>query len=270
MGRGRFIIALVLALFSLFSYFGYREYNPITAETQHIRIQPADEIALGLQAAPELAAQFGGPSSNRRGAAQVEAVGQRLVSNTVVRESPYRFQFHLLDDDKTINAFALPGGQIFITDALFNRLERESELAGVLGHEVGHVVARHGAEHLAKQQLMQGLGGAAVIASADPERPGAAQRNAVLAMAIGQMINMRFGRDDELESDRLGVRFMAEAGYDPRGLIALMKILAASSEGKGRPPEFFSTHPNPERRIDQIKAAIQERFPNGIQAELRE
>jgi beta-barrel assembly-enhancing protease len=269
-GRGRFVIALVLAIFSLLSYFGYREYNPITAETQHIRIQPEDEIALGLQAAPELAAQYGGPSSNQRGQAQVEAVGQRLVSNTVVRESPYRFQFHLLDDDKTINAFALPGGQVFITDALFNRLEHESELAGVLGHEVGHVVARHGAEHLAKQQLMQGLGGAAVIASSDPDRPGASQRNAMLAMAVGQLINMRFGRDDELESDRLGVRFMSEAAYDPRGLISLMKILAASSEGKGRPPEFFSTHPNPERRVEQLKAVIQERFPNGLPEGLKQ
>lgn len=270
MGRGRFLIALVLAIFSMLSYFGYREVNPVTGEAQHIRIKPEDEIALGLQAAPELEQQFGGPSPNRRGHAQVEAVGQRLVANSAARETPYRYQFHLLDDDKTINAFALPGGQVFITDALFNRLERESELAGVLGHEIGHVVGRHGAEHLAKQQLMQGLGGAAVIASSDPDRPGASQRNAMLAVAIGQLVNMRFGREDELKADSLGIRFMTEAGYDPRGMIALMKILAASSEGKGRPPEFFSTHPNPEHRIDQIKAAIQEKFPNGIPEGLRE
>lgn len=263
-GRGRFIVALVIAIFSLLSYFGYKETNPVTGEAQHIRIKPEDEIALGLQAAPEMAAQFGGPSPNRRGQAQVEEVGQQLVANSAARQTPYRFQFHLLDDDKTINAFALPGGQIFITDALFNRLERKSELAGVLGHEIGHVVARHGAEHLAKAQLMQGLGGAAVIAASDPDRPGASQRNAMLAMAIGQLINMRFGRDDELESDRLGVRLMAESGYDPRGLIALMKVLDKSTEGKGRPPEFFSTHPNPEHRVQEIQAAIQEKFPNGI------
>jgi predicted Zn-dependent protease len=80
---------------------------------------------------------------------------------------------------------------------------------------------------------------------------------------IGQLVNMRFGRQDELEADRLGVRFSSEAEYDPRSLIALMKILDESSEGN-RPPEFFSTHPNPENRIERIQAAIRERFPDGV------
>jgi predicted Zn-dependent protease len=80
---------------------------------------------------------------------------------------------------------------------------------------------------------------------------------------IGQLVNMRFGRQDELESDQLGVRFTSEAGYDPRSLIALMKILDESSQGN-RPPEFFSTHPNPENRVQQIQTAIRERFPDGV------
>jgi predicted Zn-dependent protease len=84
---------------------------------------------------------------------------------------------------------------------------------------------------------------------------------------IGQLVGMRFGRQDELESDALGVRFTSEAGYDPRSLTALMKILEESSKG-GRPPEFFSTHPNPENRIQRIEAAVKERYPDGVPSSL--
>ena len=185
-------------------------------------------------------------------------------------DSPYEFEFHLLGDERTINAFALPGGQLFVTAALARRLETEGQLAGVLAHEIGHVVARHGAEHLAKAQLTQGLAGAAVIAAYDPERPGSAQQTAAIAAAIGQLVNMRFGREDELESDRLGVRFSAEAGYDPRAMIGLMEILAAAGDGQARPPEFFSTHPNPDRRLERIRAAIEKLYPQGVPAGLED
>ncbi|HWN20070.1 MAG TPA: M48 family metalloprotease, partial [Gemmatimonadales bacterium] len=133
---------------------------------------------------------------------------------------------------------------------------------GVLGHEIGHVVGRHGAEHIAKQQLTEGLTGAAVLATYDPNNPSS-QNSAAVAAMIGQLVGMRFGRQDELESDELGVRFTSEAGYDPRSMTGLMKILDESSEG-GRPPEFFSTHPNPENRIQRIEAAIKERYPEGV------
>jgi beta-barrel assembly-enhancing protease len=266
-GGGRLIIAAVLALFSLLSYFGTKQHNPITGEAQHVRISADQEIALGLQAAPELADQFGGLSPDQRGQSLVDQVGQRLVRQSAAKDAPYRFDFHLLDDDRTINAFALPGGQVFTTEALAHRLNTPGELAGVLGHEIGHVVGRHGAEHLAKAQLMQGLGSAGVIAASDPDRPGASYQNQMLAAAITQLISMKFGRDDELESDRLGVRFMAEAGYDPRSMIRVMQVLQEASKRRGR-SEFFSTHPNPENRMGRIKEAIQAQFPNGVPAGL--
>jgi len=194
----------------------------------------------------------------------VDRVGERLVAQSSARDSGYPFQFHLLDDERTINAFALPGGQVFITEALYRKLRTDGELAGVLGHEITHVVARHGSEHLAKAQLIQGLGGAAVIGTYDPDRPGRSVQNQMLAAAIGQLVNMRFGRDDELESDRYGVKFMAQAGYDPRSMIRVMEVLASASEGRGKRPEFFSTHPNPERRIQRIKEATQSLFPQGL------
>jgi predicted Zn-dependent protease len=261
--RMQWIIALVLVAVALMGYFGQREHNPITGETQHVALSVDQEIALGLQAAPQLAQQHGGPSRDARGQALVDQIGKRLVQATEAGKTPYRFEFHLLDDDRTVNAFALPGGQVFITEALASKLRTEGELAGVLAHEIVHVVARHGAEHLAKQQLIQGLGGAAVIASHDPNDPRASASRAAIAAAVGQLINMRYGRDDELESDRLGVRFMAKAGYDPRSMVRVMEVLRDASRGP-RPPEFFTTHPNPERRIERIREAIQKEFPNGV------
>jgi predicted Zn-dependent protease len=261
--RSRLLVALVVAAISILGYFGSSVFNPITEEKQHVAgITPEQEVALGLQAAPEMAQQFGGLDPDPAAQARVDQIGERLVSRSAAGQTPYRYEFHLLDDPETINAFALPGGQVFITEGLLRRLKTDGQLAGVLGHEIGHVVARHGAEHIAKQQLTQGLSGAAVLATYDPSDPSSRGSAAVAAM-IGQLVTMRFGRQDELESDRLGVRFASEAGYDPRSLIALMKILEESSQGN-RPPEFFSTHPNPENRIQRIQAAIQERFPNGV------
>ena len=259
---GRILIALIIAGISLVSYFGARSFNPVTGETQHINITTDQEIALGLQAAPEMAAQYGGLSSNEQAQAVVSRVGQSIVASSAAKDTPYEFEFYLLADEQTINAFALPGGPTFITTGLLVQLETEGQLAGVLAHELTHVVARHSAEQIAKTQLTQSLTGAAVLATYDPDNPST-QRTAQVAILVGQLVNLRFGRDDELEADRLGVRFMSEAGYDPRAMMRVMEILEAASDGQ-RPPEFFSTHPNPENRISQIQAAIEAEFPEGV------
>jgi predicted Zn-dependent protease len=263
MSRSRLFAALIVAAIALLGYFGSSVFNPITEEKQHVGgITPEQEVALGLQAAPEMAQQFGGLDPNDELQVRVDRLGERLVSRSAAGKSPYRFEFHVLDDPEIINAFALPGGQVFITEGLLRRLKTDGQVAGVLGHEIAHVVARHGAEHIAKQQLTEGLTGAAVLATYDPNNPSSRSSAAVAAM-IGQLVNMRFGRQDELESDELGVRFTSEGGYDPRSLVALMKILEESAQGN-RPPEFFSTHPNPENRVQRIQAAIRERFPEGV------
>jgi predicted Zn-dependent protease len=261
--RSRLVAALVVAAIALLGYFGSSVFNPITQEKQHVGgITPEQEVALGLQAAPEMAQQFGGEDPDPELQARVDQVGGRLVSKSAAGQSPYQFDFHVLNDPETINAFALPGGQVFITEGLMKKLKTEGELAGVLGHEIGHVIARHGAEHIAKQQLTEGLTGAAVLATYDPNDPSSRNSAAVAAM-IGQLVGMRFGRQDELEADRLGVRLTSETAYDPRSMISLMKVLEESSQGN-RPPEFFSTHPNPENRIQRIQEAIRERYPNGV------
>ncbi len=251
-----------MALLALAGYYGSRSFNPVTEEVQHVDISPQQEVALGLQAAPEMAQQFGGLHPDQRAQQLVDQMCNELIGSTAAKETPYEFDCHVLADEETINAFALPGGQVFVTAGLMDRLQSEGQLAGVLGHEIGHVVARHGAEHIAKARLTQGLTGAAVIATYDPNDPSS-QRNAAVAALIGQLVNMRFGRQDELESDRRGVRFLSEAGYDPRSMVEVMRILEKAGGG-GRQPEFFSTHPNSANRISTIEAAIQEQFPQGV------
>ncbi|MFZ1756042.1 MAG: M48 family metalloprotease [Caldilineaceae bacterium] len=264
--KSRLIIGIVLALFSIGAYFfGTQEvYNPITEENQRVSMSVDQEIQLGLQAAPQMAQQFGGLHPDSRAQALVDEVGQRIVQNSAAGETDYQFEFHLLADNKTINAFALPGGQIFITAALYERFQTEGQLAGVLGHEIGHVVGRHSAEQMAKARLTEGLAGAAGVVVTNPDNP---QSSAQMAAVVAQMVNMKHGRDDELESDRLGVRFMADAGYDPRALLTVMEILAESNGGQAQ-PEFFSTHPNPERRSERIQEAIEAEFPNGVPDDL--
>jgi beta-barrel assembly-enhancing protease len=267
LGGGRILIALAIAAFAVISYFGSRSFNEITGETQYVGISKEQEVALGLQAAPQMAQQHGGLHPDQEAQAHVDQVCAKLVDQSAAHESGYPFECHLLADPETVNAFALPGGQLFITAALYQQLESEGQLAGVLAHEIGHVIGRHGAERIAKAQLTEGLTGAVVVAASDPENPQSGQYAAQMAVLIGQLVNMSYGREDELESDRLGVRFMADAGYDPRALIRVMEILEAASQG-ARPPEFFSTHPNPENRIENIQQAIADEFPNGVPEQL--
>lgn len=252
---GRLLLAAAVAIFSLISYFGTRQDNPVTGETQHIDITVDQEIALGLQAAPEMAQQFGGEDPDPQAQALADNIGNKIVANSPAGTTDYQYDFHVLQDSQTINAFALPGGQVFITRGLLDKLSTEGEIAGVLGHEIGHVVARHSAEQIAKQQLTQGLTGAVVLASYDPNDP-ASMQTAQVAMLIGQLVNLKYGRDDELEADFLGVCFMSDSGYDPQEMVDVMRVLEQASQGQA-PPEFFSTHPNPDRRIERIQMEIQ-------------
>jgi predicted Zn-dependent protease len=260
----RLLIGLAIVLFSLFSFFSMRQENPITGEKQRVAIDTEEEIQMGLAAAPQMAAQFGNLHPNRAARNQVDEVGARLVQSLEDwvhrnnRTDPYRdaFDFHLLADMHTVNAFALPGGQIFITAALYRQLETEGQLAGVLGHEIGHVISRHAAQRMAKQKLTQGIsGGVGVV--------GGGIESARMAQAVGQIISMKYGRADELESDVWGVRLAYGAGYDPRAMFQVMDVLERSMGGAG-PPEIMSTHPKPANRKAYIKKVLKLEFPRGV------
>jgi len=247
---GGLIIALIFVAFALVRYFSNTQLNEVTGQKQQIGMTVEQEISLGLNSTPTIIQQHGGLYQDAELQAYVKAVGQKLVRNSAARNTPYRYDFHLLADPRTVNAFALPGGQIFITQALYSRLETEDQLAGVLGHEIGHVVGRHSAERVSKQQLAKDLTGAAVLATGDYGTAQAAQM-------IANVVNMKYGRGHELESDDLGVRFMIKSGYDPHQLKDVMRILKEAAGGGERQPEFFSTHPDPENRIEEIERAIE-------------
>jgi predicted Zn-dependent protease len=257
----RLHIGLAMAGVAVMSYCSSIAVNPVTGKKQFVAMTVPQEIALGLQSAPELAAQHGGVSRDQRARAHVEQVGRRLLERSGL-DTPYEFNFHLLADPQTVNAFALPGGQVFITEALYRRLETDGQLAGVLGHEIGHVLERHAAEHLATAQLTQGLTGAAVLATYDPNNPSTRNTAAVAAL-IGQLVNLNYGRNDELESDRWGVELSAKGGYDPRAMMRVMEILREAGGG-GRQPEFMSSHPDPGNRIERIESLIRQKFPQGV------
>ncbi|MCA9306181.1 MAG: M48 family metalloprotease [Phycisphaerales bacterium] len=270
-GRGinpRLIIAGVVALFAIVSFFSMRQINPITGKVQHVSMSPQDEIALGLQAMPEMMQMHGGEDRDSADQRLVDAIGAELLRAIPNGENnPYQFEFHLLADPQTINAFALPGGQVFITRALFDKLQTEGQLAGVLAHEVGHVIERHGAQRMAKMGLTQGLVGAVAVGASDSQV--GAQQAAQLANAVAQLVNLKYGREDELESDTWGVILAANAGYDPRAMIGVMDILEDASAGGQKPPEFMSTHPSHGNRVERIKSAIETYFPDGLPSGLR-
>jgi len=241
----RIVIGLVIVAFALIRRWNNKEENPYTGRVQNINMSSEQEIAIGLQSAREVAQQYGGLYPDERLQTLVDAVGDRLIQNSIARETPYKYEFHLLADDQTINAFALPGGQVFITYALFNQLN-ESQLAGVLGHEIGHVIGRHSAERIAESNFWKTVStGASVGADAGS-----------LVGSIGQNTLLTNGREDELESDDLGVLFMMQSDYEPEEMINVMEILKASA-GPNRIPEFQSTHPDPDNRIEKIKESIQ-------------
>jgi len=252
-GTGRFkimlIIGLLMAGYQAFKYYGNTQTNPITGEEQRVQWTAEQEKAIGLNAAPQMAQQHGGVHPDERARNTVASVGNRLVNNSIVRRSQYDYNFYLLRDDRVVNAFALPGGQVFITAALYGRLENEDQLAGVLGHEIGHVIHRHGAERMAKSGFIQGLIQSVLIGS------GGDGSVAQIANVVGQYSSMKYGREQELESDDFGVRLMIEAGYDAENLIGVMDILEEASGGS-RVPEFQSSHPSPENRREKIREAI--------------
>ncbi len=270
----RLIIALVIAGFAVVSYFAKFQTNAVTGQKQAVPWTVEQEVALGMHSAPKMAAEFGGESHNARFLQQVRDVGATIVQHlpkearSADGQPVYPFQYHVLADQKTINAFALPGGQIFITEALLTRLQTEGQLAGVLGHETGHVLGRHSAQQAAKSELLSGLVGAAGVAGSSSQ--DSARMSQAAASMVANMLTLKYSRGDELQADELGLRFMFLAGYDPRSMVDVMKILEEASGGAGSTrSEFSSTHPNPGHRIERINEQLAKSFPSGVPGGLK-
>jgi predicted Zn-dependent protease len=214
--------------------------NPATGERQLTLMSEGQEIQMGQDADPDIVASMGlYPDGDLQ--AYVQELGSELATSSERPDLPWTFR---VLDDPVINAFALPGGYIYVTRGILAYLDSEAELAGVLGHEIGHVTARHSVNQISRAQVAQlGLGVGMILA---PDL----QRFEGLASASLGLLFLKFGRDDERQADELGVRYMGRLGYDPAQLSGVMGMLGrvtAGGEG-GRTPEWLSTHPNPENR----------------------
>jgi predicted Zn-dependent protease len=229
--------------------------NPTTGRSQFNVYSRDQEISLGTQAKPELVKEFGGEVQRADLKAYITEVGMRLARHTEGDSPSLPWEFTLLDSD-VINAFALPGGKVFISRGLAAQMTSEAQLAGVLGHEIGHVTARHSNDR-AGQALLVTAG--AVTAAVLLENSDAGDATKVIApVAIqvgGTTLILQYSRGQEVEADALGVRYMVRESYNPRAQVEVMEILKAALEGD-RGLEFFSTHPYPETRIKRLNELI--------------
>ncbi|MCA9299061.1 MAG: M48 family metallopeptidase [Phycisphaerales bacterium] len=232
--------------------------NAATGDRQLLLYSVDSEIAMGVEAAPQLTEEYGGAVKNAALQAYVADIGSRMAATTEAYNPDLPWEFTLLDSD-VINAFALPGGKVFVSRGLAVRMTNEAQLAAVLGHEIGHVTARHVGDRLSRAAIANGVAVAATVGAGMSDQNWAAAIPLVVGVG-GQGYLLKFGRDQELQSDALGVRYMANVGYDPKGAYEVQKILEEASAGGDRPPELLSTHPYPERRQEQIIALLEGEF----------
>ena len=242
--------AMIWAIFALGSVLSGCAVNPATGERQFMLMGRDQEIDIGRSNDVQIVAQMGiYPDSALQ--QYVRGLGERLAAASEMPDLPWTFR---VLDDPTINAFALPGGFVYVTRGILAHMTSEAQLAGVLGHEIGHVTGRHGASQASTAQLAQiGL----IAGSIFSERIA---NNAGLASGLTGILFLKFGRDDESQADQLGIRYMTRLGYDPRELAGVMRMLDRSSaaSGSGRAPEWQSTHPDPANRVTAILARVEQ------------
>ncbi|MBL8958313.1 MAG: M48 family metalloprotease, partial [Gemmatimonadetes bacterium] len=220
--------------------------NPVTGRRELSLIGEQQEIAMGLEAAKSASAEMGVyPDSVLQ--RYVSGLGMPLARASERPNLPWSFT---VIDDPVVNAFALPGGPLFVTRGILAHMNSEAQLVSVLGHEIGHVTARHSVSQMSRAQLTQGLFVGAMIL-----RPELQQFGNLGSQALGVMF-LKFGRDDETQSDELGFKYMTNAGYDPAEMAEMFKTLDRTGGGSQRTPEWLSTHPNPGNRVARTNERI--------------
>ena len=223
--------------------------NPATGERELSLVSESQEIQMGRESDPQIVSTFGLVEDEAL-QSYVAGIGRRLAGVSERPDLPWTFR---VVDDPLVNAFALPGGFIYVTRGILAHFDSEAELAGVLGHEIGHVTARHSVSQMSRQQLQQlGLGVGMIFSETIRDVGG-------LLSAGLQLMNLRYSRGDETESDELGLRYIGRLGYDPESMIGVFEMLAGAGGGAGgQVPEWQLTHPHPENRAENIRAEIAE------------
>lgn len=253
-------IALVLAAVLSVGPLTGCKVNEATGRNQLLLLDWEDELRLGAEAAPEFLDQSGGEVPDEKILAYVRELGYRLAAESEMAD--IEWEFHVLDSS-VINAFALPGGKVFISRGLMAKMTNEAQLAGVIGHEIGHVTARHGNERMSQAVVVQAGVIAAGVAGAvsDDEWMGLLGVGTAVG---GQLYLLKYSRSNETEADWLGVRYMTRNGYNPYGQVQVMEILREAGGGSGT-PEWLSTHPAPDTRIADLEKLIADEYPEAAQ-----
>jgi len=237
----KFLLILGCSFLSLF--FGCA-VNPVSGDKELMLLSPEQDIEIGRKYAPEIEKYMGGPIADEALQHYIDSVGQRLVQ--VSHAAAIKFHFTALDH-KSINAFALPGGYIFITKGLLEKIQTEAQLASIFGHEITHVAARHSAAAISREIGMSVLLMGMVIASPS-------QGTAAAGQVTEALLSLRYTRDDEREADRSGLLYMVRAGYDPRSAAQVMQVL--NEQEIDNPPELWSSHPLTEDRINYLNRRV--------------
>jgi predicted Zn-dependent protease len=221
--------------------------NPATGQNELMLVSESQEIAMGRQADSQVVVSIGlypDPSLQ----SYVQGLGQKLAATSERPKLPWTFR---VVDDPAVNAFAIPGGFVYVTRGILAHMTNEAELATVMGHEIGHVTARHTAHQMSREQLA-GLG----LAIGSIASSQIAKYAGVASQALGVLF-LKFSRDNENQADELGVRYSSRANYDSRQMIEVMKVLdKITAQSGSRLPEWLATHPNPGNRIEHINAVI--------------
>lgn len=227
--------------------------NAATGHSQGNFLSREEEIQVGTQQMPALIQEYGGVVPDPAAVAYVNEIGHKIAAQVEDQYKNMPWEFTFLNSD-VINAFALPGGKVFVSRALVEEMTNEAQLAGVLGHECGHVTAEHADAAIGRRMGLQ-IGAAAISVVAG-------QSGSVLAQVAGEVVvnsagvfMLKYDRAQESEADELGIRYMSRAGYNPMGQVQVMEILKRAAGG-GSTPEFMSTHPLPQTRIDDLKKKL--------------
>jgi len=263
--RRQSLVAIAAALLCSGVTAGGCAENPLTRQKQLMLLSPAQEVQLGQESSPEFEKEFGGRLNNTAVQQYVAAVGAKVAVPTAGTGYAYPYTYTVLNSE-VVNAFALPGGPIYVTRGLLARLEDESQLAAVLAHETTHIVARHSAQQISKQlgaSFMLNLGVTLAGGGGSTEAPsGTASKVETIAKVILALKNLQYSRANETEADLYGVGFMTRAGYQPMGMVRVMEMFQAEEAAGGSAGiEFLRTHPNPANRASEIRKKIDTDFP---------
>lgn len=234
--------------------------NPVTGRRELSLVSESQEIAMGQQAAQEVVGSIGVVPDS---ALQRYVSGLGLILARASERPNLPWSFTVLDDPQ-VNAFALPGGPIFITRGILSHMNSEAQLISVLGHEIGHISAKHSVQQMSQAQLAQiGLIAAVIV------KPGLAQFGDLASQGLG-LLFLKFSRDDESQADELGFRYMVNASYAPQEMAEMFRTLQRmGSGGEGRVPEWLSTHPDPGNRVQKTldRIAAQPSLPPNLKVE---